>query len=131
MASKLLVAAHQVHQLCVIIFGRFMSLITCNDCGNQVSDSAKACPKCGAKIPRTKWWLWIPLVIFFVIIVIALLTGPKNTTELAEMETASCIKNQGNGEWRASSGVTLETFCRIKGTTKGFEKLCEINPSKC
>ena len=108
-----------------------MSLTSCNDCGNQVSNSAKACPKCGAKMPRTKWWLWIPLAFFLLITVIALLTDPITTAELAEIETASCIRNKGNGEWRGSSGVTLETFCRIKGTTKGFEKLCEIDPSKC
>lgn len=26
-----------------------MPLITCNECGNQVSGTAKACPQCGAK----------------------------------------------------------------------------------
>ena len=38
-----------------------MALKKCNECGNMVSTSAKACPQCGAKIPKTKWWLWIPL----------------------------------------------------------------------
>lgn len=27
-----------------------MALIKCNECGNEVSNTAKACPKCGAKI---------------------------------------------------------------------------------
>jgi hypothetical protein len=40
-----------------------MALIACNECGAEVSTSANACPKCGAKVPRTKWWLWIPLVL--------------------------------------------------------------------
>lgn len=40
-----------------------MALIACKDCGTEVSNSAKACPKCGAKVPRTKWWLWIPLAL--------------------------------------------------------------------
>lgn len=30
-----------------------MALIDCKDCGNQISDSAAACPKCGSPIPRT------------------------------------------------------------------------------
>lgn len=29
-----------------------MTLIQCRECKNDVSDSAKACPKCGAKMPR-------------------------------------------------------------------------------
>ncbi len=29
-----------------------MALIQCKDCGNEVSDSAEACPKCGAPVPR-------------------------------------------------------------------------------
>lgn len=27
-----------------------MAMINCKECGNQVSDAALACPKCGAKI---------------------------------------------------------------------------------
>lgn len=38
-----------------------MSLITCKECGTEISTKAKSCPKCGVKIPHTKWWLWIPL----------------------------------------------------------------------
>ncbi len=29
-----------------------MALIKCKDCNNDVSDSAEACPKCGAPIPK-------------------------------------------------------------------------------
>lgn len=38
-----------------------MGLIKCKDCGSEVSSSAKSCPRCGAKVPRVKWWLWVPL----------------------------------------------------------------------
>lgn len=31
-----------------------MALIECKECGNQVSDKAKVCPKCGAKIKASK-----------------------------------------------------------------------------
>lgn len=30
-----------------------MALITCSDCGNEVSDAAASCPKCGAPVPKT------------------------------------------------------------------------------
>lgn len=40
-----------------------MALKACKDCGTQISTSAKACPKCGAKPAKFKWWLWGPLAI--------------------------------------------------------------------
>ncbi len=44
-----------------------MALINCRECQAEVSTSAKACPRCGAKVPKSKWWLWtlIGLVILF------------------------------------------------------------------
>ncbi len=30
-----------------------MALINCKDCNSEISDSAEACPKCGAPVPRT------------------------------------------------------------------------------
>lgn len=38
-----------------------MSLTACKECNAEISTTARACPKCGAKQPKTKWWLWIPL----------------------------------------------------------------------
>jgi hypothetical protein len=31
-----------------------MALLKCKECGNEVSDQAKACPKCGAKVKK-RW----------------------------------------------------------------------------
>ncbi|HCI3908997.1 TPA: zinc-ribbon domain-containing protein, partial [Pseudomonas aeruginosa] len=30
-----------------------MALIKCKECGAQVSNKAKACPSCGAKVPKS------------------------------------------------------------------------------
>ncbi len=38
-----------------------MAIVSCKECGGEVSTTAKSCPKCGARLPRTKWWLWVPL----------------------------------------------------------------------
>lgn len=108
-----------------------MALFKCKDCSNLISDSAKFCPQCGAKIPKTKWWLWTPLAIICIVFFFAAINGPKDTTELAAMETTSCLERQGNGEWRASSGISLETFCKIKGATIGLKRACELDPSSC
>ena len=45
-----------------------MAMTSCHECGNSISSTANSCPTCGAKVPRTKWWLWVPLgliVMFF------------------------------------------------------------------
>lgn len=34
-----------------------MALINCQECGNQVADSAKQCPSCGAKIKKKSGFL--------------------------------------------------------------------------
>lgn len=108
-----------------------MALVDCKECNSEVSTKAKVCPKCGAKVPHTKWWLWGPLALFIVIFVLGAATGPKNTVELGGMEAASCMRNQGGGDWRASSGVTLEVFCKTKGALISIKMACEIDPSKC
>lgn len=41
--------------------GAKVALISCRECGGPVSSKASSCPKCGAKVPKFKWWLWVPL----------------------------------------------------------------------
>lgn len=52
-----------------------MALQVCKECGNEVSSTAKACPKCGAKVPHTKWWLWVPLGLLGAFFVLAAFLG--------------------------------------------------------
>lgn len=45
-----------------------MAMTDCRECGKDISTTAKSCPQCGAKVPRFKWWLWVPIglvVVFF------------------------------------------------------------------
>lgn len=39
-----------------------MALIACKECANEVSSTAKACPKCGAKVKVPGRRLWIPVL---------------------------------------------------------------------
>lgn len=45
-----------------------MALVPCKECNHEVSDAAKACPGCGARVkPASKAWMWIvgiPAVLF-------------------------------------------------------------------
>ncbi len=51
-----------------------MALITCKECGSEVSSEAKTCPKCGVRIkPKSKVWMWVlgvPAALFVVFAVI-------------------------------------------------------------
>lgn len=40
-----------------------MALIGCAECKKEISTTAKACPNCGAKVPKSKTWLWIVLAV--------------------------------------------------------------------
>ena len=47
-----------------------MALKPCRECGEQISDDAKTCPKCGKKNPINspiKKWLWIAAVVIVLI----------------------------------------------------------------
>lgn len=49
-----------------------MAMIKCHECSEEISDSAAACPKCGAKKPRIKIWRWIigaPVAVFVAMLI--------------------------------------------------------------
>ena len=74
-----------------------MSLTTCRECGHQISSTARACPNCGAKIPRSKWWLWLPLagIASFLTFGALLPEDPKLQAQQAEREAIKqCWKAQ-------------------------------------
>lgn len=108
-----------------------MALTACKECKSEISTKAKACPKCGAPVPRTKWWLWAPLGFVVFVYLYGAMSGSMTTTDLARMEMESCIRNKGDGDWRGSGGLTLEEFCKGKGALIGLRRACEIDPSKC
>jgi hypothetical protein len=45
-----------------------MSLISCSECGNKISSSAKTCPQCGAKNTKQSWGIGKKLVAGFFIL---------------------------------------------------------------
>ncbi len=52
-----------------------MSLAKCRECGAQVSSTAKACPKCGAKPQKKRWRIFALLGGF---LIIALMVSGRN-----------------------------------------------------
>ena len=70
-----------------------MALVKCKECGSDVSNKAKACPKCGAKLPARWSVMKVVVSLFFVMIAIftvqASLDGDKK--EAAESERRAAL----------------------------------------
>lgn len=69
-----------------------MALVKCNECGNEVSTKATACPKCGAARPKptspVAWLVVIILVLSFV--VVPIISGMISLTgQMIDKVTAS------------------------------------------
>ena len=74
-----------------------MALKPCKECGAEVSTKAKACPKCGAKVPHTKWWLWVPLGLMAAFLGIALVMGssPEAQAKAADRRAIELCESDG------------------------------------
>ncbi len=60
-----------------------MALVKCKECGSEVSTEAKACPKCGAKVPKKVGLLgWI--AVLFVGVFVYQCTSQSSKTSVAE-----------------------------------------------
>lgn len=67
-------------------------LVSCKDCGHQISKNAASCPNCGAKVKRTSIVSWLALIFIGIPILIAIFSGAGNnpTAEpVAEMDEVS------------------------------------------
>lgn len=71
-----------------------MALVKCKECGNDVATSAKACPKCGHKMPaRTSLLTWIILG-FVILIVIGAVQGSQDADEQREAREQAAAQSR-------------------------------------
>lgn len=69
-----------------------MAMITCRECGKEISSKAEACPNCGAKIPqKTSIFTWIVTVILGLSVVMVIVSPDKPSLE-ANKPTATTKK---------------------------------------
>lgn len=110
-----------------------MALKACRDCATLISTDANNCPNCGAKVLRTRWWLWALMApaALFVAAMITAPSAPKTYSELSAQRKADCIRNKGDGGWRASSGRSLEMWCGFKANVETMDELCKAHPETC
>ena len=81
-----------------------MALIPCKECGHQVSKTAAACPKCGAKVPHTSSVTKIAVVALFLVLIMmlsnAVLNPTKSTVPQPEGTLANTASEQNlNPSW--------------------------------
>lgn len=69
-----------------------MAMTACKECGAEISTKASSCPKCGAKVPKFKWWLWVPAGLFGVFMLIGAIRG--SSPEVKEQRFAERVIEQ-------------------------------------
>lgn len=73
-----------------------MSIIKCAECQSEISTTAKACPKCGAVVPKAKIWPWVVGVPVGLVALILIWSGSKPDYEHRAIATRNvCEKNFG------------------------------------
>jgi zinc-ribbon domain len=76
-----------------------MAMIACKECGTEISTTAKACPKCGAVVPRPKIWPWVigvPVALFIALLLFGL-SIPEYESRAREVRQV-CEKMAGPGQ---------------------------------
>jgi hypothetical protein len=110
-----------------------MSLIICRDCGKEHSDTAKACPTCGARPLKSKVWMWCVLALLAAFIAFGALS--KRAAPL--LDAASPNKNAPPGSsgemqrlvdhakvdqcWQDAAHAPISTLQYDQATCKNLE----------
>lgn len=92
-------------------------LVTCKDCGAQISKSAKICPQCGAKRKPSGWRIFWGTILFFVGVsfIAAAIVGNSDSVESAAKEVTSDIMTAEKFN-RIESGMTYDEVVNIVGS---------------
>lgn len=94
-------------------------MTNCSECGHAMSTKAPACPGCGAKHAKTKWWLlWVPIGAVAAFLAFGALVG--NSSDASERGDARraidlCWSNQS----RKSNDPSMQRF--IAGACEQME----------
>lgn len=83
---------------------------------------------------KTGHWIILALIILGLILIIGSIPGTggsRTYAETAEVYKQECIREKGYGEWRGSSGVTLDNFCGLAGVVRARKEMCAEYPEDC
>lgn len=99
-----------------------MALVNCKECGQEVSQKAGSCPKCGAPIKKkTSWYTWVA-AIFFILLLIGYIR-PKESSHNQSKDNASILAqltrpNNDSSSVNPTTEVSINTPLRNKATSK-------------
>lgn len=98
-----------------------MALIECKECKAKVSTDAKACPSCGAKMPkRTSTLTWVISGFFLVAAVLGI--ASSNTQRQAD-ETAEAAKSPAQkASEAAAKAADTNRFSAARATSAGLKQ---------
>jgi hypothetical protein len=106
-----------------------MAMTTCTECKTEISTKAKACPKCGAKVPHTKWWLWIPVGLVAMFLVIGAFQGntPADRAKSLDRDVIStCWGSQTKRSNTPGESRGIASMC--EGLERDFVAKYRVNP---
>lgn len=73
-----------------------MALIKCKECGSEVSDSAKTCPKCGAPVPKGTSLLTVIVGFILVMFFIGMISNNMSSNSETPEQIAESQKSSDN-----------------------------------
>ncbi|GJL73279.1 MAG: hypothetical protein NMNS01_24780 [Nitrosomonas sp.] len=89
-----------------------MSLIKCKECKNVVSNTAKVCPKCGAKVARTPIGCGSAIGIIFLLLIIM-----ASLESVFQSESPTTV-NQSHLECDSVAAIRIQSMLREMATWK-------------
>ncbi|MES2661810.1 MAG: zinc ribbon domain-containing protein [Pseudomonadota bacterium] len=96
-----------------------MALVKCKECSEEVSTSAKACPKCGAKVPKkTSLFTW--LVVLLIIFILYSANQNRSSDKSLKINTGIATQNNESLEVETPSQPTWTTSISTDEMTGKF-----------
>ena len=99
-----------------------MAMIKCNECGKEISDTAKACPHCGAKVPRPSIWPWVVGVPFALFLAFLLFGAAVGSTPEAKQKAHARDAIQYCWDRQATKSLDPSTQRFVAATCESMEK---------
>jgi hypothetical protein len=100
-----------------------MSLARCKDCGNEVSTDAKACPRCGSRMPKKTGFLTQLIAVLIALGVLGAIFGGTNSTNLENPQKPRPAKTQVQLDEDARFDLAFSTHKAIKKELKDPDSL--------
>lgn len=100
-----------------------MSLTPCRECGNQVSEDAAACPKCGAKLRQPMSRVKLLFGTLFALVVGSCVVGMQRASDAREAHAAAQREMEAKQTPEQRAAATAEALERSAQKAKEDEEL--------